>query len=391
MVGADIVIRSVNNSNDQATRRAISVPSSLLEYLPMSLHLRHRCARSMASPGTLVRFVLVCATLLLLPHVGIGQNQPDRDSLNGRLGRPGPADQPFGISVGAYLIDVIDIDDVESTFTVDFLVDLQWKDPLLADPASKELRRLTLDDAWHPELAFVNERNVTPKLESYLIVDADGNVSYKQRFFGTFSVALKLADFPFDEQSLAIDMVILRYRSDEIVCSRNESLIGCEPDLELPGWHFQGFSVTTGVKKIGIAGYDLSASFLQADVRRDRWYYMWKIVFPLVLIVMMSSAVFWIPPTLIPSQIGISTASVLTLIAFYLTIASSLPRISYLTRLDTFVIGSTSMVFMAFGQAVWTGRLAHAERIELAQKVDRWTRVVFFVGYASFGAFALAF
>jgi hypothetical protein len=169
-------------------------------------------------------------------------------------------DQPLGLSVGAYLIDVIDIDDLESTFTVDFVVDLQWKDSKLADPASKELRRLALDDAWHPELAFVNEQSVIPKLDSYLTVDADGNTSYRRRFFGTFSVALKLADFPFDEQSLVIDMVILRYRSDEIVCSRNESWIGCEPDLELPGWHFEGFSVTTGVKKVGIEGYDFSAS-----------------------------------------------------------------------------------------------------------------------------------
>jgi len=333
---------------------------------------------------TMVRCVLTCAAVLVSLTTASAQGA-------GRLGRPGPADQPLSISVGAYLIDVIEIDDVAGTFTVDFLVDLRWKDPKLVDPSSAAQRRLALDQAWHPELAFVNERSITPKLEPYLIVDSDGSVRYLQRYFGTFSVALQLQDFPFDEQTLSIDMVVLRYRPDEIVCVPNQGVIGRESIIDLSGWHIERFTVTPGVKKVGMTGFDLAASFLRVEVRRERAFYMWKIVFPLVLIVFMAAAVFWIPPTLIPSQIGIATASVLTLIAFYLTISNYLPRISYLTRLDIFVVGCTAIVFLAFGQAVLTGKLAHSKRVELAQKIDRRTRLVFFAVFAALVLYAFVF
>jgi hypothetical protein len=119
--------------------------------------------------------------------------------------------------------------------------------------------------------------------------------------------------------------------------------------MGLTGWQVKTAAVALRVKELGVQGVVLPAVYIEVEVSRERWFYIWKIIFPLVLIVFMSSAVFWIPPSLNPSQIAIATASVLTLIAFYLTIASLLPRISYMTRIDVFVIGCTAIVFLAFG------------------------------------------
>jgi len=297
-------------------------------------------------------------------------------------GRPGQEGEALEIAVGAYLLDLIDINDVEKTFTADFVIGLEWRDPRLADPRIEDEREIPLDRAWHPEIAVLNERSLTPKLRPYLLVEPDGHVRYAQRYLGTFSVALDLADFPFDHQVLPVEIVVARYKPKDIVCVPNEKKIGREKEMSITGWQVKTATVVPGVKKFRVQGVELAAVYVHMKVSRERWFYIWKIIFPLVLIVFMSSAVFWIPPSLIPSQIAIATASVLTLIAFYLTIGTLLPRISYMTRMDFFVIGCTAIVFLAFGEAVTTGYLASSDRVAQARKLDRWARVVFLVVFA---------
>lgn len=95
----------------------------------------------------------------------------------------------------------------------------------------------------------------------------------------------------------------------------------------------------------------------------------------------MSSAVFWINPRHLAPQIGIATSAVLTLIAFQFSLGYLLPRLSYLTRADRFVMGSMALVFLAFGEAVCTGFLADKDRQALALKLDRAARLLFPLGF----------
>jgi len=57
---------------------------------------------------------------------------------------------------------------------------------------------------------------------------------------------------------------------------------------------------------------------------------------PLALIVLMAWSVFWIDPALLPTQIGVSTASVFSLIAFRFGTRDLLPPVHYMTRGDFF-------------------------------------------------------
>jgi len=67
----------------------------------------------------------------------------------------------------------------------------------------------------------------------------------------------------------------------------------------------------------------------------------------------------------------------LTLIAFRFAIDGSLPMISYLTRLDTFVMASTVLVFLSLFEVVITSRLAKTGRNEQAIRLDLWSRLLF--------------
>ena len=115
---------------------------------------------------------------------------------------------------------------------------------------------------------------------------------------------------------------------------------------------------------------------------RDASYYMLTMVLPLLFIAAMAWAVFWIDISVMPSRVAIATASVFSLIAFRFSLKLSLPKISYLTDMDWFVLAVTALVFGAFGHVVLVGRLAKSDRPEVAVTVDklgRWSYPVLVV------------
>jgi len=76
-------------------------------------------------------------------------------------------------------------------------------------------------------------------------------------------------------------------------------------------------------------------------------------------------------------RIGVATSSILTLIAHRFVLASLVPRLPYMTRLDYFTVGSTLLVFMALITVIFTSFLAEKEYDSLAHKVDISARVTF--------------
>jgi hypothetical protein len=82
-----------------------------------------------------------------------------------------------------------------------------------------------------------------------------------------------------------------------------------------------------------------------------------------MLIVAMSWVVFWIDPLEIRSQFSVSVTTVLTLIAYHISLGSRLPEIPYLTRMDIFIFGSTLIVFASLLEVVLTSHLAGTGRV----------------------------
>jgi cadmium resistance protein CadD (predicted permease) len=95
------------------------------------------------------------------------------------------------------------------------------------------------------------------------------------------------------------------------------------------------------------------------------------------MIVFMSWAVFWISPSQLGPQIGLSVTSMLTLIAYRFAIGNIVPNVDYLTRFDKFVFGSTLLVFLALIETVISGSVSFSKNEELANSIDRYSRFIF--------------
>ncbi len=105
----------------------------------------------------------------------------------------------------------------------------------------------------------------------------------------------------------------------------------------------------------GTSGFDAAAS------RRPQ-HYLLKVILPLLLIVFMSWAVFWIDPTMGASQISVAVTSVLTLIAYRFAIGNEVPKLPYLTLLDSLILLAPILVCLSLVEVITTTALSMNNR-----------------------------
>jgi hypothetical protein len=298
--------------------------------------------------------------------------------------RPGEAGKPTTVEVGIYVVDIDSIDSVNQTFDANVFILLKWKDPGI--PLSGEgIKKIPLNRIWNPNILIANEsENVRKTFPETAEVNTDGSVLYRQRYIGTFSQPLRLHDFPFDRHTFSIQFVAQGFRIDEIRFIPYSEHFGTEIDdtagiaknISLPDWTIIDY-------KAAIASYEILPTLhipgyeFQFTAERDSGHYIWKVILPLILIVGMSWIVFWIHPSQSGTQISLAVTSMLTLIAYRFTIDLLVPRVSYMTRMDKFILLATILVFLTLIQANLTGRLYAKNKITVAENIDKLCRIFF--------------
>ena len=297
--------------------------------------------------------------------------------------RPGADDGPTRVSIGIWMVDITSIDSAQQSFTAEMALVLRWKDPRLAHTGNGVVR-YPLEQVWHPRIAVVNETNsVSRKFPDSVEVEPDGTVNYRQRYAGAFTQPLRLRSFPFDRQTFRLQFVAVRYRANEVQFVPDQDWIdnglkqagGIAPSITLPDWTIESWN-TKPLSYALAPGFEYSGYAFEFTATRNVQNYILKVIFPLVLIVMMSWCVFWTDPANSNTQFSIAVTSMLTLIAYRFTVDNQLPRLPYMTRLDVFFLISTLLVFFSLIEVLVTTILDNNQQIARAKRIDRYCRVI---------------
>jgi len=298
--------------------------------------------------------------------------------------RPQAEAGPTRVSVGIWMIDITNIDSAQQHFTAEVAVVLRWRDPRLTHTGNG-IVRYPLEQVWHPRVAVVNETNsVIRQFPEAVEVEPDGTVNYRQRYAGAFTQPLRLQSFPFDRQTFRFQLVAVRYRPNEVMFVPDQDWIrhglrqagGVAPSITLPDWTLEKWE-TKPLTYALAPGFEYSSYAFEFTASRNAQHYIWKVILPLFLIVVMSWSVFWIAPTEVGPQLSVATTSMLTLIAYRFAIDNQLPVLPYTTSLDTFILMSTLLVFFSFIEVLATTILEGKHRNKQANRIDRYCRVIF--------------
>jgi NADH:ubiquinone oxidoreductase subunit 6 (subunit J) len=282
---------------------------------------------------------------------------------------------PTKVSVAISILDVDEISATDQNFTANVYYELRWIDPRLAHDEPGSVTR-TFDEIWHPRVAIVNQQFIRSTFRDVAYISQDGEVVYYQRVWGQFSQPLHLHDFPADRQRFEIRLAAVGYAPGEIELAVDDKATGLAAEFSQPDWTITSWEAKSELYHPGDAGPEAPSVVIAFEAERKSGYYLLKIIAPLILIVAMSWVVFWIDPTQAGTQISVAMTSILTLIAYRFMVDSMLPKISYLTRMDIFIFGSTIMVFAALIQVMVTSSLARRGREKEASRLDLWCRVI---------------
>ncbi|WP_436644366.1 hypothetical protein [Microbaculum sp. FT89] len=291
---------------------------------------------------------------------------------------PDGAGAPIVITVGILVSDVTAIDDVGQSLEGDFILRKTWRDPRLARLGGCRLHRSLV---WFPVTDVLNSNQLRRSRGEFgadqVHIQSGGVVEYYQRFFGSVATYHNLRDFPFDSHRMRIRIAILEYPADRVRIRLDPQFGGLAALLNIPDWSING--VETTVAEEIVPEFNTTYSVLYVDIlaSRNGQYFVWKVMLPLLLIVLMSFAVFWIEPERFGPQIGLAATSMLTLIAFQFAMTSMLPKLSYFTLLDQLILGSTILVFGSLVEATMTSVLIVKGKTESALRLDHVCRWLF--------------
>jgi hypothetical protein len=320
-------------------------------------------------------------------------------SLRGALGalllllaQPGHGQAgPRTVQVSLQINSITDIDSARESFRADLYVTIRWHDPTLADVDPEQV---DWSKTRKPSIEFMNSQDAqllggeTPRVES------PGVGVSEARYAGTFSSRMDLEDFPFDEQTLSIamesqnetsDQMVFTYRSSKggsvdvrgrrILISK-DAILGRE--IHLPEWTITAAEVSESTHRYysGTEPY----SHLRFDLEIDRrvGYYVWKILSVMMMLVVLSWAVFLIEPGDIGNRMAVSITLLLAAVAFAYVTGSLIPRISYLTLLDVYILGCYLLLFLAPAESMLVYRLNARDKergartaLPIARRIDR--------------------
>jgi hypothetical protein len=297
------------------------------------------------------------------------------------VGPPVKSGEKLDVAIGIHVINISSIDEVAEQFALDAYLVESWKDQRLAytpNGGGDSMRYYSLTDLWIPKVEIVNAASPRNGYDTAISVSPDGTVTYNERFRVMISSQFRLHRFPFDQQTLLVIFhpFINDARFMKFGIMKNGTWTSKEFSSysSLAQWEFEGVDLKVGEMPINHFN-SISEARFEINMRRKSSFYVWKVFLPLLLMVFLSWAVFWIETGDIQTQVTIAVTTILTVIAFAFAISATMPRVPYLTYIDAFFLHCYVFVFIAMVELMLVHMAHRTEtRRDLGIRMRRVTR-----------------
>ena len=309
------------------------------------------------------------------------------------LGPPAQAG-PVVVKTRFELHDINAIDDGAETFEFMGVLELRWHDPRQAfdaDVAGMDEKVYQgnyqfneISPGWYPQVVLVNQAGLFETSGVVLRVAPDGGSTLIQTVNAMAEVELDLRLFPFDGQQLEAVFEVLGFDRDEVLLEvDSDPPRFSDSSVRIPEWKVGEVAMFVRDHAVSHAGrLGVSSAFvLKVDVQRASYFARRLLVFPLVLIVLLSFSVFWMDRSSLGDRLSVSFIGVLTAVTYQLVTSDQLPRISYVTVIHAFLNISFLTVCATVVINLVVAVLDKKGEIDAGDRIDRYCRWIFPLGY----------
>lgn len=313
-------------------------------------------------------------------QVSVGINAPEVNEGRARAKGLPVLEESQNVKIGLAVDQIADVDQRSEKFTVVGSLALMWTDPNLAfspDSCKCAVKKMELsdlkayaskNDILLPSFTFFNQQGKRWSQGEMVLLEPSGRVKYSERFTVTLQApGFDFRAYPFDRQrfNIRIDLShpteIFMFEGIE----RSDNALGDalgEEEWSVIFYEQKVESVpfTKGFKK--------SRFTMVMEVKRHLNFYIYRIMFPLLLIISVSWVIFFLKDY--GRQLEVASGNLLVFVAFNFTISNDLPRLGYLTLLDRVIVNSFCCAACVVLITVCQKRLEARGRKDIASKVD---------------------
>ncbi len=317
-------------------------------------------------------------------------------------GMPNPPSKPTTVKCGLFVLDIVDIDDVNETFEAEIAIVATWDDPRLAfDPVDEgtdkkifqgEFQFNEIFTGWWPQLVIINQIGRGDTNAIKISVLPNGEVTYLEQRNVRLETPMALYDYPFDIQNLRAFMIPFGNMSEEVVLEvddryreTTESYAKRESTVNVAGWDFLNLNMDVDSTQLQLheTAPTFSRMVTTIVLERQSWQIVWVLLFPLVVLVSMAWSTFWLDPESISDRLNISFVGILTIVAYQFVVIDNMPRNSYLTFTDTLLLVSFLITSLTIPHSLYVKSLTEHDKTSTAHQYDKICRWAFPLAYAA--------
>jgi len=285
------------------------------------------------------------------------------------------------VTIGAYWVNIYGIDFQSDTCYITAYVWLTWTGG--ADPT------LTLEFANAVEDWQLQKTMAYPRPK----ILPDGSRYQEMRINGLFHQDYDLRRYALDTQHIVLYLEDGTRTLDEAVYLADRDQSGLDNGLAIPGWSVIGLTSQSFVHDYGTDFGDLSAGVdatrftsleFVVEIERDVDYFLWKLMFPLVIVLLTNWLALLLRPNWIDLRTGMPATALLTLVFLQVAYSANLPELSYLVLMDKIYVMAYAMIIVTLAQVIWSNHRLKQHQLDVTHEVRRLDVASAVIQFAAF-------
>ncbi|CAH8483085.1 unnamed protein product [Schistosoma mattheei] len=256
--------------------------------------------------------------------------------------------EKVAVEVRVVFLKIGEIDTLKELYYADAFLQAKWREPKLDGHTAEELSITELEQYWNPLLYIDNILSETKDTQWIMAVRNEYGEVYlmeRRRIKGVFLETLELNDFPLDVQDLTITVTTERPDTEvDIIPDQVEmSAINIQTFVDQQEWKLhEHVEIKKRIIKQEYSSSMKSHPCLSVTCRAARrpGYFYWNVFLIMFMISGLAFATFAVSPDKAELRLRLSFTLILTSVTFKYVITQSLPKISYLTYMDKYVLMS---------------------------------------------------